>query len=43
METHAHKKSAALATEILNNWDAIFRVLDYPHHPLTKFKGIITF
>ena len=36
MKTHAHKKSAALATEMLNDWEAIFRVLDCPHHPLTN-------
>ena len=36
MQSHAHKKSAALATEMLNDWEAIFRVLDYPHYPLTN-------
>ena len=36
MQSHAHKKLAALATEMLNDWEAIFCVLDYPHHPLTN-------
>ena len=25
-----------MATEMLNDWEAIFRVLDYPHYPLTN-------
>ena len=36
MKLHGHKKTAALATEMLNDWEAIFRVLDYPHYPLTN-------
>lgn len=36
MKAHEHKKSAALATEMLNDWHAIFQVLDQPHHPLTN-------
>ncbi|BCG63312.1 MAG: transposase, IS66 family [Methyloprofundus sp.] len=36
MQSHTHKKSAALATEMLNDWEAIFRVLDYPQYPLTN-------
>jgi hypothetical protein len=36
MKSHTHKKLAALATEMLNDWEAIFRVLDYPHSPLTN-------
>jgi len=36
MKSHAHKKAAALATEMLNDWQAIFQVLDQPHQPLTN-------
>jgi len=36
MKTHEHKKTAALATEMLNDWKAIFQVLDQPHQPLTN-------
>jgi len=36
MKTHEHKKTAALATEMLTDWKAIFQVLDQPHHPLTN-------
>ena len=36
MKTHEHKKTAALATEMLNDWEAIFQALDQPHHPLTN-------
>ncbi|WP_432648870.1 IS66 family transposase [Methylomarinum roseum] len=36
MKTHEHKKTAALATEMLNDWTAIFQVLDQPHQPLTN-------
>jgi len=36
MKTHEHKKTAALATEMLNDWKAIFQVLEQPHHPLTN-------
>ena len=32
----AHKKAQALAVEMLNDWDAIFQVLDHPHLPLTN-------
>lgn len=31
-----HEKTAALAKEFLNDWDAIFRVLLYPAFPLTN-------
>lgn len=31
-----HPKTKALAREILNDWDAIFRILDYPWYPLTN-------
>ena len=31
-----NKKTYALATEMLNDWKAIFRVLEYPHLPLTN-------
>ena len=32
----AHEKTAALAKEFLNDWDAIFRVIDHPWLPLTN-------
>ena len=31
-----HKKVKSLARELLNDWEAIFRILDYPHYPLTN-------
>lgn len=31
-----HEKSAALAKELLNDWEAIFRILRHPHLPLTN-------
>ena len=31
-----HDKAKALAREFLNDWDAIFRILEYPHYPLTN-------
>ncbi len=30
------KKQRHLATEMLNDWEAIFQVLDQPHQPLTN-------
>ena len=30
------EKVKALARELLNDWEAIFRILDYPHYPLTN-------
>jgi hypothetical protein len=36
MKNSAHKKTKALATEMLNDWEAIFRILEYPHLPLTN-------
>ncbi len=36
MKQSTHKKAKALATEMLNDWEAIFRVLEYPHLPLTN-------
>ena len=36
MKASTHKKTQALATEMLNDWEAIFRVLEYPHLPLTN-------
>ena len=36
MATSSHKKTRELGREFLNDWDAIFRVLDYPHLPLTN-------
>lgn len=32
----AHEKTAALAKEFINDWEAIFRILDYPWLPLTN-------
>ena len=36
MKESTHKKTKALATEMLIDWEAIFRVLEYPHLPLTN-------
>ena len=36
MERSAHKKTHELGFEFLNDWDAIFRILDHPHLPLTN-------
>lgn len=36
MKEAAHAKARALAVEMLNDWEAIFRVLDHPHLPLTN-------
>lgn len=37
MSAHAtHTKSRALAREMLNDWEAIFQILAYPHLPLTN-------
>jgi transposase len=32
----SHEKTRALAVEFLNDWEAIFRVLENPHWPLTN-------
>jgi hypothetical protein len=32
----SHEKARALAVEFLNDWEAIFRVLENPHWPLTN-------
>jgi len=31
-----HEKTSALAREFLNDWDAIFRILEHPYLPLTN-------
>lgn len=36
MKSSTHKKTRALAVEMLNDWDVIFTVLDHPHLPLTN-------
>jgi len=36
MSVSSHKKTRELGREFLNDWDAIFRVLDYPAWPLTN-------
>lgn len=36
MSTCAHVKTRELAREMLNDWEAIFQVLAYPHLPLTN-------
>lgn len=36
MSDASHKKTRELGREFLNDWDAIFRVLDYPAWPLTN-------
>jgi hypothetical protein len=33
---HRHDKTRALAVELLNDWEAIFQVLNHPHLPLTN-------
>ena len=33
---HRHAKTRALAVELWNDWDAIFRVLDNPQWPITN-------
>ena len=34
-----HDKAKALAREFRNDWDAIFRILEYLHYPLTNNKA----
>ena len=36
MQSSTHKKTRALAVEMLNDWDVIFTVLDHPQLPLTN-------
>ena len=36
MKFSTHKKTHALAVEMLSDWDVIFTVLDHPHLPLTN-------
>ena len=36
MAASSHKKTRELGREFLNDWEAIFRVLDYPAWPLTN-------
>jgi hypothetical protein len=36
MSDSSHKKTRELGREFLNDWDAIFRVLEYPAWPLTN-------
>jgi len=36
MKSCDHKKASALAKEMLNDWQAIFQILDQPDHPLTN-------
>lgn len=33
---HAHVKTKKLARELLNDWEAIWKVLEYPHLPITN-------
>lgn len=33
---HEHEKTKKLARELLNDWDAIWTVLQYPHMPITN-------
>lgn len=35
----AHEKTRALAREFLNDWSAIFRILEHPYLPLTNNKA----
>jgi hypothetical protein len=36
MSDSSHKKTQELGREFLNDWEAIFRVLEYPAWPLTN-------
>lgn len=36
LQRSTHEKTRQLGVEFLNDWDAIFRVLDYPHLQLTN-------
>lgn len=36
MKASDHKKTRELGGEFLNDWEAIFRILDYPAWPLTN-------
>jgi transposase len=36
MKSSTHKKTHALAVEMLNDWDVIFTLLDHPYLPLTN-------
>ena len=36
MKTSSHKKTRELGGEFLNDWEAIFRILEYPVWPLTN-------
>ncbi|MCP4936960.1 MAG: transposase, partial [bacterium] len=36
MARSSHKKAGELGREFLNDWEAIFRVLDYPQLPMTN-------
>ena len=36
MARSSHKKAGELGREFLNDWDAIFRVLDHPQLPMTN-------
>ena len=36
MAISSHKKARKLGREFLNDWDAIFRVLDHPQLPITN-------
>ena len=36
MSTSSHKKTRELGNEFLNDWEAIFRILDYPAWPITN-------
>jgi IS1 family transposase len=36
MSASSHNKTHALGTEFLNDWEAIFRILDYPAWPITN-------
>ena len=36
MRGHSHAKTHALAVEFLNDWEAVFRILEHPSWPLTN-------
>jgi len=36
MKSSSHEKARAFATEMLNDWEAIFTILHHPHLPLTN-------
>jgi hypothetical protein len=40
MRGHSHAKTHALAVEFLNDWEAVFAILDHPFWPLTNNEAV---